>query len=686
MMRRYRFVVPFEDSIKNAGGPRATWAIEQLRRELARRNLLTEVSDDRCPTIRLLVNARQGEGSFRIDSSDRGLQIIGGDPAGLGLGCLHLLDQLRFGRSIEHIAPIGIQPRFPIRALKINLPWSSYRQHPSLAIHDRVQRDSAYWLALLDHMAECRFNLLSLWALHPFHYMVDVPGFPEARSFSPEELSNWQKFWREVFAAAHERGIRTYVFFWNIFVSPAFMEAHGVAPYCRDWSYIGQGDRSKIVEDYNRAAIRALIDTYDDLDGLGVAMSERMGGMTPQERAEWIERVVIRGINEARRPVGLCLRVPHSAGLDNGGSTDRASETLGRELLERVRIRGPLWTEIKFNWSHGHSTPHLRKIHGGSPSDVLWNPAPERYQIAWMVRNEDFFVLRWAEPDFIRQHIRINGLPGVCGYFTGSECYIPAADYITRPGRDVSYRWAFQRQWLFYHVWGRLLHNPDLPDEFFQELIDHRYGQSIGRRLLPALELAGRVPRRIACFLNFTWDHTLYAEGFLNRQGLVRLDALIRATPIEPDWMGIARFVEIGEQVPAGAVTPLMLAEQSEREALQILSLISDLQGTGAELVEELADLRAWASLGRFFGQMLLAGVELARVLRGLGENHREQAVRYAQRALDHWKELADNTQARYNPIPLQILGERLFSWNDLTKEVSDNVRIAQKAAVEVVK
>ena len=94
---------------------------------------------------------------------------------------------------------------------------------------------------------------------------------------------------------------------------------------------------------------------------------------------------------------------------------------------------------MKFNWSHGHSTPKLVKVHGGKLGDTYFKPLPTNYKIVWKVRNEDFFALRWGVPDFIRQHIALNGVQDyVGGYFIGSETYIPALDYFTaieRSGR-----------------------------------------------------------------------------------------------------------------------------------------------------------------------------------------------------------------------------------------------------------
>ena len=63
----------------------------------------------------------------------------------------------------------------------------------------------------------------------------------------------------------------------------------------------------------------------------------------------------------------------------------------------------------------------------------------------------------------------------VGGYFVGSETYIPALDYFTAKD-PVGWKYAFERQWLFYKLWGRLLYDPATPDSVFEAEFTRRYG------------------------------------------------------------------------------------------------------------------------------------------------------------------------------------------------------------------
>src|SRR5690606_17539365 len=124
-----------------------------------------------------------------------------------------------------------------------------------------------------------------------------------------------------------------------------------------------------------------------------------------------------------------------------------------RAMEEMTFVEGPIWVEMKFNWSHGYSTPTLVRVHGGELGDTYFEPEAENYKITWMMRNEDFFALRWGVPSFVREHVRLNAAPSyVGGYFVGSETYIPAFDYFTAVDEPADWKYAFERQWLFYKL------------------------------------------------------------------------------------------------------------------------------------------------------------------------------------------------------------------------------------------
>ncbi len=502
------------------------------------------------------IDAKLGAEGFSIRPQGDRVHITGGDARGMIYGALEVREQLLNGTAIDRIAATTQKPALAFRGIKFNTPWDTYRPSSALDQHYATARDLKFWEAFLDMMVENRFNAVSLWTMHPFTYMIRPKNFPEASKWTDAQFAEWQQLYRGIFRLAKERGLDTYVVFWSIFVSEEFSKAHGVAKQNFYPHYYVDGDTSDITKRYLRESVAQMLLEYPDLDGIGVSHGEGMAGMTPLQRQQFVDEVYVAGALDAQRlrPVKLIHRVPFSSGLSSGPGVSADVEKMTRVAMEKLgnQFAGPIWAEIKFNWSHGHSTPKLVKVHGGKLGDTYFNPLPANYRIVWQLRNEDFFALRWGVPDFIRQHIAQNGnkdgrQPYVGGYFVGSETYIPALDYFSAINQPVAWKYAFERQWLFYKLWGRLLYDPATPDSVFEAEFTRRYG-SKAAPLLQAFALASNTQLRLASLWDSRWDFTLYSEGFLALQGeethYIGVDALINQPTMDPGYVSVADFVK----------------------------------------------------------------------------------------------------------------------------------------------
>jgi hypothetical protein len=421
-----------------------------------------------------------------------------------------------------------------------------------------------------------------------------------------------------------------------------------------------------------------------------------MAGMTPLQRQQWVDDVLLAGMLDAHRPVKLIHRVPFSSGTSSDPGVGRDVEQVTRTAIERLgnRVDGPIWVEIKFNWSHGHSTPRLVKVHGGALGDTYFVPRAKNYKITWMMRNEDFFALRWGVPDFIRQHVALNGSQDyVGGYFIGSESYIPALDYFTAVQAPVDWRWAFQRQWLFYELWGRLLYDPNTPDSVFQAEFVRRYGP-VAANLLNALSLASSTQLRLACLYDSTWDFTLYSEGFLALQGedtrYISVERLISQPTMDPLYVSVADYADTlskGGSFGAGRVTPPMLIDMLRRDNLAALREVSGIDTTkNASLMYEVADVKTWANLGLHLAEKLAGAVALQTYRLQGGEENKRAAIDHLQRALGFWDEVIKITRPIYRDMPLthyngnsrDANNNNLFHWALIRDQVARDVEIAR--------
>ncbi len=685
--------------------PQAAYAARKLGAALAAQQ--HEVLSQRAgydTLVNLTVNAhRLAPEAFALVREDKVLTVAGGDLRGLIYGTLALAETLRNGTPLADVKPAEGKPHLEFRGIKYNLPWDTYRPSSALDQHIPTARDLKYWEAFLDMMVENRFNVVSLWNMHPFTYMVRPKNFPEASPWSEKEQAEWQHLYREIFRLAKERALDTYIVHWSIFVSREFAEAHGVAKTNFYPHYYVPGDTSEIVRRYIRESVTQMLNEYPDLDGIGLSHGEGMAGMTPLDRQRWMDDVIVAGALEANqtRPVKLIHRVPFSSGLSSAPGVSGDVEQVTRAAMEKLgnRFAGPIWVEMKFNWSHAHSTPKLVKVHGGKLGDTYFKPAPTNYKVTWMARNEDFFALRWGVPDFIRQHLALNAAQDyVGGYFIGSETYIPALDYFTAVKDPVAWKWAFERQWLFYKLWGRLLYDPATPDAVFQAEFNRRFGAK-GDNLLHAYTLASATQLRLASLYDSKWDFTLYSEGFLALQGdytrYISVDQLIDHPTMDPAYVSVADYVETlraGGSFAADRVTPTALADLLERDNREALRLVESIDVSGnASLMYEVADVKTWAHLGLHLAEKLRGAIALHRYRLSGDATLQQAAIDHLGRAVGHWDQVVAITRPIYRDMPLTHYNHNFFVANDdnrfhwalIRDDVARDVEIARTATAQ---
>jgi hypothetical protein len=677
----------------DSASPQTRYAASILEKSLKEKGYSPQEAPQAEYVVRLALNEGNLKSeAYAITRNGKQISVHGGDARGLIYGSLSLAEDLRNGIPLPKVIGRSEEPNLPFRAIKFNLPWDTYRHSYALDLHQETCRDVRFWEEFLDMMAENRFNALTLWNLHPFTFMIKPKNFPEASPFTDAEMQEWQALYRAIFRLAKERGIDTYIVNWNIFVSPELSRAYNVALDNLDHNIHAKGDTSALVKRYTREAVTQVLEEYPDLSGIGFTHGEGMGGMTPQQRQDWFKETILEGMRLANRPSKLIHRVPLSANLGTGGSTSVETEKITREAMEELDfLEEPIWAEIKFNWSHAFSSTKLVKVHGGKLNDTYFNPLPKNYKIAWMARNEDFFCLRWGSPGFIREHIATNTPAYVGGYFVGSECYIPARDYFTKTEAPVDWQYAFQRQWLFYKLWGRLLYNPATPDEVFRQAFRQRYGKKAAP-LLDAYAHASTTPLRLASSFDFTWDFTLYSEGFMalnqGRMDYISVDRQINQPPADPAYVSVQDYVQTlaaGGSFESGRITPPVLAGMLEQDGRKALKLVKNIRtSANPSLRYEVADVQAWAYLGLYFAEKLKGAVALQTYRVQGGEENKQQAVQHLEKALRHWDEVVTITRPLYHDMPLTHFSEsddqHRFHWALLRPEVAQDVEIAKKA------
>lgn len=277
--------------------PQSNYALKALTKALQARSYTVGHGQATAKyTIRLAPNKQEiGHEAYAITKQGGQLTVTGGDARGLIYGCLSLVEDLQNGIKLEKVSPRSEKPHLPLRAIKFDLPWDTYRHSYALDLHYETCRDTLYWRAFLDMMVANRFNALSLWNLHPYPFMIKPTNFPAATPFNDQQMREWQTLFRAIFRMAKERAIDTYLIPFNIFTSPEFSKAYNVNPALNNLEHrhFIDGDTSAIVKRYTRECVTQVLREYPDLTGFGLTLGEGMGGMTPQQREDWMKATII---------------------------------------------------------------------------------------------------------------------------------------------------------------------------------------------------------------------------------------------------------------------------------------------------------------------------------------------------------------------------------------------------------
>ena len=134
------------------------------------------------PNVRLSVSIGPAQ-SYRIERDGAQIRIIGGDAIGAMYGGLDVAEAVRLG-TLDTLKDSEHKPRMEHRGIKFNIPLDlrtpSYTD-PSDAAQANIPEvwEREFWTDYLDTLARHRYNVISLWSLHPFPSLVKVPEFPE---------------------------------------------------------------------------------------------------------------------------------------------------------------------------------------------------------------------------------------------------------------------------------------------------------------------------------------------------------------------------------------------------------------------------------------------------------------------------------------------------------------------------
>jgi hypothetical protein len=179
------------------------FAVDEIAAALAEKGIQIQIVQNSAADIIFTFIPESGtlnsEG-FSLTKNGKSMEISAIDDAGAMYGGLELAEQIRL-YGPEAFRETTQNPYMEIRGTKFNIPLDA--RTPSYTdASDAAQKNIPemwnidFWKEYIDNLARHRFNLISLWSLHPFPSMVKVPGYEDvALDDVHRSTIEWQEYY-----------------------------------------------------------------------------------------------------------------------------------------------------------------------------------------------------------------------------------------------------------------------------------------------------------------------------------------------------------------------------------------------------------------------------------------------------------------------------------------------------------
>ena len=621
-----------------------------------------------CVSVQVIASTHPAQ-SYAIAHTGRRFVITAPDANGAMYGMLDLAEAARIG-TLDDVKDGEHAPHIARRGIKFNIPLDA--RTPSYSdMGDAAQANIAevwtmeFWRAFIDGMARDRYNVLSLWSLHPFPSMVQVPEYPDVAlndvtrtkaalddSFSsrgtdfarPAMLAQLDtirrmtiaekvRFWRDVMQYAKDRGVDVYVFTWNIYTYGATGK-YGITD--------AQDNPATVA--YFRASVRELLRQYPLLAGIGITAGEQMDdrrtGADATER--WLYATYGLGIQDALKDEpARKFNLIH-----------RYHEAKQADVLDAWKdFPGGMDFSFKYSVAHMYSIPDPPFIK--PVLDVM----PPGMRTWLTIRNDDVYTFRWGNPDYARDYLRaIPGPERIAGFYMGPDGYTWGREFLARTPTNPR-ELVMQKEWYSFMLWGRLAFDPALSDQHFERILAQHFGLADASRLAAAWSSASMVFPLITRFFWGDIDLKWFPEASLSHprhHGYYDVrDFMTGATMPGSGVMSILEWRRaILQKGPMAGITPMEIAEdlqQAGDNAVTQRRRLSALHSVRPrEFSNTLGDIDSMAELAYYYAYKIRGASWLALYDRTGDHDHQLRAVAELEEATKHWVRYAASYSRQY--------------------------------------
>ncbi|MFI3169570.1 MAG: hypothetical protein R3Y06_06495 [Faecalibacterium sp.] len=609
---------------------------------------------------------KQGENDFAIAYTYEN---------GLMYAVLDVADAVLCEKTVSDFHTGVIAPSVKNRGIKFNIPLDA--RSPSYSDEaDSAQKnienmwDMSFWTAFIDQLASYKYNAISLWSLAPFPSLVYVEEYPEVSlqdvkrttrpivstteadgMCNPEVLGSLVTvkkmtihekitFWRAVMQYAKERCIDFYLFTWNLFTYGTEGNPYGIEEH----------QNCAATTDYYEKAVCAMVKTYPLLAGIGVTCGEWMTH-TPKDDIAWVRKTYGKGIENA------LLDCPER----NFRFIHRLQYANIELILQAYSDFTPQF-EVSFKYSQAHMHGAVKPVF----SDDMMQALPDTVKMWLTVRNDDYYMFRWGDPDFAKAYI--SNMPErekLSGFFMGPDGYTWGREYISKDlevrGTNVS-----EKMWYSFYIWGKVAFDPTVDTAHFEKRLATSFGQEVAPTLFEAWKLASGL---FGDFHQTHWrdfDFQWYPEACCHfmepERALWFADINEFMTCVSEPGAGRLSVSDYCAAVLSGSPltgeSPLVAAKRIQDNARKSMALVKTLEGAAVnkEFARTIIDIKGLNLIGLYYGLKVEAAV-LLTLARAQGDAaKKEQAIALLTECLALWKEYSALVSEHYLPQHLTRL------------------------------
>ncbi len=679
---------------------RIQFAMDEIRAAYADRITHSVPGETKRADIQFVLQPENDEiktEGFQIAKEGNVIKIIAADEAGAMYGGMEVAEQILIS-GIDGITEQTQNPHMERRGTKFNIPLDlrtpSYTDVSDVAQLNILEMwNLEFWKEYIDNLARYRYNFISLWSLHPFPSMVRVPGYEDValddvqRSThdweenyntngtgfcSPEILADPEvllkitmdekiEFWKKVMAYGKSRNVEFYLVTWNIFV-------HGA----KDKYGITDKIDNPITRDYFRKSVKQMFVTYPDLGGIGLTTGENMRGKSTEEKEDWAFETYGRGVMDA------------AAEMPDRKFTfiHRQHQTGAQEI---AKIFKPLVDNknIEFIFSFKYAKAHVMSATTQPYHEDFVNDIGDMKTI-WTLRNDDNYYYRWGAPDFVRDFIKNIPIEFSRGFYYGSDQWVWAREF-TMKEPEGERQIEIVKHWYHWMMWGRLGYNPELSNDRFAHILQSRFPETDGEKLLSAWQEASMIYPTTTGFHWGAWDAQWYIEACKSRPrfaqnetGFHDVNRFINLPPHKNSgFQSIPDFVKM--TIDGGSTelkTPLEVVEKLHKHANNAMTILEALEdGENRELEVTLHDIRTMALLGKYYAFKIAGSTQFALYRETKNKKYQNAAIIELENALEAWKLYTETAlQQNINPIWTNRVG--YVDWAKATEWVAQDITI----------